>query len=314
MIMDISATIVSTSVTNDLGIITLQESNNAYSGILLRQNTGDGLNQLKRGDIIKVSKAMVREINGVTWLDSLRGNYTVVSSGNALPAFVTGNIDSIRVNSYNYTEPWESMLMKFDTLYITQQNADAPSQFGEWLMYYTTAGGITGIRVRGQSPDIGATFNMDSLALNQKMNFVQGVFTFSFSNWKLMPRNKQDLDLTGVPDKTPPVITLNGNWTDSLLLNKSYSDLGATAIDNKDGNITANIVRSGALDSSKVGVYQYCYNVSDAAGNAAQQVCRNIIVYKNTGINTIENNLSFELYPNPSNGIFDINIQNYHWQ
>jgi hypothetical protein len=307
--VDIAGVIVSTAVTSDLGIIHLQQGNAPYSGIALRQNVGDGLNQLKRGDSIRITRAMVREINGVTWLDSLRGNYTVVSSGNTLPAFVVGNIDSIAAKVYNYTEPWESMLMKFDTLYVVKVNADAPTgQFGEWAMYYSIGTGMPGIRVRGQSSDIGTTFNIDSLAQDQKMNFVQGVFSYSFSNWKLNPRNKKDLDLSSLPDKTPPVILLNGNWTDSLLLNMSYTDPGATASDDKDGNISSKIIRTGSIDSSKVGVYQLCYNVSDLAGNAAQQVCRNIIVYKNTGINSIQNQLTFAIYPNPSAGVFDLQL------
>ena len=199
--------------------------------------------------------------------------------------------------------------MKFDTLYVVKVNADAPTgQFGEWAMYYSIGTGMPGIRVRGQSSDIGTTFNIDSLAQDQKMNFVQGVFSYSFSNWKLNPRNKKDLDLSSLPDKTPPVILLNGNWTDSLLLNMSYTDPGATASDDKDGNISSKIIRTGSIDSSKVGVYQLCYNVSDLAGNAAQQVCRNIIVFKNTGINSIQNQLTFAIYPNPSAGVFDLQL------
>lgn len=310
-VMDIRGVVVSSALTSDLGIIAIQQGNAPFSGIFLRQNTGDGLNALKRGDSIRITKALVREIGGATYLDSLRGNWSLISSGHALPAFVSGNIDSIALKKYNYTEPYEAMLMKFDTLYVVNLNADAPSQFGEWVMYYQTGTGMPGVRVRGQSPDIGSTFNIDSLGMNQKMNFVQGVFTFSFSNWKLMPRNKQDLDLSNLPDKIAPVITLKGNWTDSLELGKSYTDPGATALDDREGDISSRIIRTGSIDSSKVGVYQLCYNVADNAGNNAQQVCRNVIVYTKNGISHSGIQMDIMVYPNPANGYLTVESKTF---
>lgn len=50
------------------------------------------------------------------------------------------------------------------------------------------------------------------------------------------------VNVTAVPDTTPPVITLNGSSTVNLLVGDSYTDAGATASDNVDGDITANIV------------------------------------------------------------------------
>ena len=58
----------------------------------------------------------------------------------------------------------------------------------------------------------------------------------------------------------------------SLELGSTYIDAGATAVDNIDGDITANIVTVNAVDVNTVGTYTVTYNVSDAAGNAAIQV------------------------------------------
>lgn len=82
----------------------------------------------------------------------------------------------------------------------------------------------------------------------------------------------------GVPDTTAPVITLNGSPTINLTQGDTYNELGATATDNVDGNLTSSIVISGTVNTSTVGTYTINYNVSDAAGNAATQVSRTVIV------------------------------------
>ncbi|MCB0469258.1 MAG: DUF5011 domain-containing protein, partial [Flavobacteriaceae bacterium] len=58
----------------------------------------------------------------------------------------------------------------------------------------------------------------------------------------------------------------------------AYTELGATAVDNVDGDISANIVIGGSVNTSVVGTYQVTYNVSDTAGNAAVQVIRTVEV------------------------------------
>ena len=62
----------------------------------------------------------------------------------------------------------------------------------------------------------------------------------------------------------------------SLELGSTYTDAGATAVDNIDGDITANIVTVNSVDVNTVGTYTVTYNVSDAAGNAATQVTRTV--------------------------------------
>ena len=49
------------------------------------------------------------------------------------------------------------------------------------------------------------------------------------------------------PDVTIPVITLLGEAEVSLELGSTYTDAGATAVDNIDGDITANIVTVNPL-------------------------------------------------------------------
>ncbi len=81
-----------------------------------------------------------------------------------------------------------------------------------------------------------------------------------------------------VQDTTAPVITLTGSATINLEVGDTYNELGATATDDTDGDLTSSIVVTGTVDTSVVGTYIVYYNVSDAAGNAATQVTRTIIV------------------------------------
>ncbi|KAB1154584.1 DUF5011 domain-containing protein [Tenacibaculum aiptasiae] len=79
-------------------------------------------------------------------------------------------------------------------------------------------------------------------------------------------------------DTVAPVITLLGNSVENINVGDSYTDAGATASDNVDGNITANIVVTGSVDANTQGTYTLTYNVSDAAGNAATAVTRTVNV------------------------------------
>ncbi|TYA52278.1 immunoglobulin-like domain-containing protein [Formosa maritima] len=81
-----------------------------------------------------------------------------------------------------------------------------------------------------------------------------------------------------IPDTTAPVITLNGVSTINLFVGDTYTELGATATDNIDGNLTSSIVITGTVNTASAGTYTRYYNVSDAAGNAATQRVRTIVV------------------------------------
>jgi len=83
-------------------------------------------------------------------------------------------------------------------------------------------------------------------------------------------------------DATRPVITLTGASTVDVEMGSVYSDAGATAVDNIDGDITASLVTVNPVDINTVGNYTVTYNVSDTAGNAADQVTRTVNVVDTT--------------------------------
>ncbi|MEI8130553.1 MAG: immunoglobulin-like domain-containing protein [bacterium] len=85
-------------------------------------------------------------------------------------------------------------------------------------------------------------------------------------------------DATPPADTTPPVITLVGDASVSISQGATYTDSGATASDDVDGNITANIHVAGTVDTTTAGSYTLTYSVSDAAGNPATPVTRTVTV------------------------------------
>ncbi len=81
-------------------------------------------------------------------------------------------------------------------------------------------------------------------------------------------------------DSVAPVITANGSLTETVEACGTYTDLGATAFDNIDFDLTNSINTVITLNGSPVamvdpmvlGVYTITYTVSDAAGNIGTKV------------------------------------------
>ena len=69
-----------------------------------------------------------------------------------------------------------------------------------------------------------------------------------------------------VQDTTPPVVTLNGEATINHEQGTNFTDLGASATDDTDGNV--NVTTTGEVGSA-AGIYTLTYTASDAAGNSA---------------------------------------------
>jgi uncharacterized protein (DUF1800 family) len=79
-------------------------------------------------------------------------------------------------------------------------------------------------------------------------------------------------------DVTPPVITLLGASVITIAQGTNYTDQGATANDNIDGDISANIIMINPVNPDSAAIYSVTYDVSDTSGNTASQVIRTVIV------------------------------------
>ncbi|MFA5603839.1 MAG: immunoglobulin-like domain-containing protein, partial [Bacilli bacterium] len=78
--------------------------------------------------------------------------------------------------------------------------------------------------------------------------------------------------------KNKPLITLIGQETIVIREGDSYTELGATAYDPEDGDITDKINITSNLNINMPGTYQIRYNVADSNGNKAPMVIRTIMV------------------------------------
>ena len=71
-------------------------------------------------------------------------------------------------------------------------------------------------------------------------------------------------------DTSAPEITLNGESSVTVKELEKYEDAGATATDDRDGDITANLVKSGYVDVYRPGTYTVTYTATDSSGNVSQ--------------------------------------------
>jgi len=75
-----------------------------------------------------------------------------------------------------------------------------------------------------------------------------------------------------VADDQPPVLTLIGPDTVNITENGTYTEQGATAHDDLDGDISANINIGGdTVDTSTVGSYNVVYTITDSVGHTASK-------------------------------------------
>ena len=90
---------------------------------------------------------------------------------------------------------------------------------------------------------------------------------------------KITVEAADTPDITAPVITLKGESETIVAQGSSYTDPGVNATDDRDGDLTDKVVVAGdQVDTFVPGVYNITYNLTDAAGNQAEEVVRKVTV------------------------------------
>jgi PKD repeat protein len=80
-----------------------------------------------------------------------------------------------------------------------------------------------------------------------------------------------------VSDQTAPVLTINGSADTTIEVGSTWIDLGATAIDNKEGDISNAIIITDNVNANVLGDYTVTYDIADNQGNASSAI-RNVHV------------------------------------
>ncbi len=191
----ISIEAIVTSTLDHFSLVSIQDNTTPWSGIFLTSSNGEeGISSLKLGDKIRITSAYVTESYGVTILAFAGGkNMTVLSHNNPLPDPVkTIDPDSINAKVLEYSEAYEGMYLEFDNIYLTSNNPDDPSNYGEWAIGYDT--NAPGLRVDDYSKKIDQGANIDSFLLGQQFSYFKGILYYSFGNYKFAPRDWNDID------------------------------------------------------------------------------------------------------------------------
>ncbi|MFC4601735.1 immunoglobulin-like domain-containing protein [Cohnella hongkongensis] len=116
-----------------------------------------------------------------------------------------------------------------------------------------------------------------SATLNED-DYPEGTYTITVIGEDTVAANGQEQIFTFEVDSTAPVISLTGSDLMELQRGDAFTDPGATASDNLDGDVTGAIVSSGTVDTTQPGTYTLAYQVTDAVGNTATAT-RTVIVY-----------------------------------
>lgn len=103
-----------------------------------------------------------------------------------------------------------------------------------------------------------------------------------------------------VVDTIKPVINLDGNVEINLALGATYKEPGYNSSDNYDGDLTQKVVITNDIDTTKAGIYDVIYEVTDSSGNK-ESVIRKVSVNE-------KGPLSMGLEEYSLNGYFDMTI------
>ncbi|MEN1727531.1 MAG: hypothetical protein AAGJ52_03735 [Pseudomonadota bacterium] len=171
-----------TAAPNEIGspaTAVIQEAGGGpYSGLRVIGNFSSANPQ--RGDEIRVI-GVVTDPFGLTQLSFNEQIEFIQTATELAPQpLATSEFDQ---TSAMVSEQWESVLIEFTDVIITNENPDAPDDFDEWL--FSDGSGDA----RGDAFSTSLTINP---SLNDEYLFLRGIGWFSFNNYKLQPRNNDD--------------------------------------------------------------------------------------------------------------------------
>lgn len=165
------------------------------------------------------------------------------------------------------------------------------------VIFYLNGNTTYVVNVNSKYNDLGfvaKVFNIDLqplVSINDNVDITKvGNYLVSY-NLNFLGKNYRLNRKIDVIDNEKPNIMLIGDKEINIYIGDKYEELGASAYDNYDGDITNNIVISGDLDNNKVGEYVITYSVSDSSKNVSS-IERKIIVKAREGVIKEESNFS----------------------
>jgi PGF-pre-PGF domain-containing protein len=167
---------------------------------------------------------------------------------------------------------------------------------------YTDAGATA-------SDDVDGNITASIVTVNPVVTSTIGTYTVTYDVSDVAgnhaTQKTRTVNVVAIADTTAPVITVLGSDPVNVYVGSGYTDAGATASDDVDGNITASIVTVNPVVTSTIGTYTVTYDVSDAAGNHAIQKTRTVKVQADPTYS-----VSGYVFDNNNAGLEGVNIQN----
>jgi hypothetical protein len=205
---EVTVTGIVTSDTSDIPLgpqVIIQNGTGPWSGIRIN---GTETLLLNKGDLVTVTGTVIENfsVTNITNINS-SSQLTVVSTGNPLPVPETLSTSSIGTltNGTLSAEQWESVLINYSNVTITDENADGGpgpnvtgnSNFGE--IYVADASQVN-TRVELQdgnnsyhnfwAPEL--EFEPIRVLVGDSIEELIGILYYSFGNYKLIPRTDAD--------------------------------------------------------------------------------------------------------------------------
>jgi hypothetical protein len=180
--------------------IYIQNGQGPWSGIHVgtRGTNGSQIRGFQKGQLVTVNGLVwdepITPTFNVTRIDSIT-SVTIISSGNPIPTpevIQTGVIGTLG-NGVVEKEKWESVLIRYNTVTVTNENADFPSNFGE--MYVSDNTGDTRVELQDGRHDyhnLADPTRLYYVKTGSTFDALQGILYYSFGNYKLVPRNNND--------------------------------------------------------------------------------------------------------------------------
>ncbi len=114
--------------------------------------------------------------------------------------------------------------------------------------------------------------DVDGTMLNPNGRYAQYRLMLASTDASATPIVEEVMLQYAAGDYTPPQITILGDNPATVEVGDPYTDAGATALDDSDGDLTAEIVTTSTVDSNTIGSYTVTYAVEDSSGNVATAV------------------------------------------
>jgi DNA/RNA endonuclease YhcR with UshA esterase domain len=189
--LDMDITAIVTNNPTRSGFVALQdEAGGLFSGAILQNSSAvQGLG-LQEGDRVRITSGTVR---------SIRGDMVFTAAGD-VPAIATPTIQ--KLDAGDPVEPvlvttgvlqdqavaaaHMGMLLRFEDVTITNNNLG----FGEWSF---ATEGEAALVADDASTEIGATFASTTFEEDDRLTFIQGILTYGFGTWRIIPRDLSDI-------------------------------------------------------------------------------------------------------------------------